>query len=287
MLGDKYMRIKHRYAIRINDKTRKILDVLEQSKINYRFGVNKIGISFELYEDDRSWKKVRSMMKRYGCSPLTECVYSKEECDNAKWLSVRSRWKWSYPQPERNYEYERITYENEEYCDSCGCGLVQKDCFKVKKSPNWGKRNFLMLNWVYDEIFASDNAIEVLEKSDLKGFSVLDVNIVKNNIIAEDIKQLRIKHILKPCMIIQKDNINKIIDCKKCKQKKLILKGREIYCAEHAFTDINVDVIKSSEVFGEGYICTRLIFVSNRFYKVITENGLDKDLVFEPINLVK
>jgi len=278
------MRIKHRYAFRADGSKKRLVNFLSENEISHNISGAIPMLVFTIYEDDRNWKKVASLMKRHGCSPITECVYSKEELENAAWLSIRSKWRWSYPQPEDHFK--SITYDDSKYCDRCGCGLIQKDSFNIKKSPSWGKRNFLMLNWVEDELFINDKVFDLLKNSELKGFDLVDVNYSKNNNVVKNIKQIRVNKILDSGMIIQKDNIKKTIKCKKCGCGKFVLKGRGLYGKEKIFKEIDVDIIKSSEVFGDGYTGSRTIFISNNFYRFITDNGLDKDLSFEAVDLI-
>lgn len=280
------MRIRHRYTFRADNKSnREIINFLDKRKIKYRVTSGIPILIFKIYEDEENWCSIDKLMRKHEYNPISECVYTKKELDNAAWLRIRSKYRWEYPQPED--EYKSITYDDSEFCNKCGCGLTQKSNFKVKKSPSWGKKNFLMLNWIEDELFVSGRTAEVLENSELKGFNLLDVLYSKKNIPIDNMKQILVKEILKPGMIIGDEYIEKEIVCNQCNCNKFISRSRGIYYKKDVFKEIDVDIIKSDEMFGDGYAAQRDIIVSNAFYKLVIENGLDKSLAFEPINLIK
>jgi len=278
------MRVKHRYIFTVDGARKKIFDFVIKSKIKYNFTEAIQLLVFEVYEDDENWETIEKFKMKYDGLSLASCVFSKKEIENASWLTVRSIWRWEYPQPEDTLGFKRDMYANNNICDSCGCacGLTQKNSFKVKKSPKWGRRNFLMLNWVEDELFISSKVATALEESEFKGFNLLEVNHFKKNSSIENIMQIKVNEILKQGMIIKEDTIKKEINCPKCGRRKYITTGRGRFFDKEIFRDLNVDIIKSYEVFGEGNMCARVIFISNAFYRVITENGYDKNLVFEP-----
>lgn len=62
--------------------------------------------------------------------------------------------------------------------------------------------------------------------------------------------------------------------------------GRGKIYRRSAFEDVDQDIIMSAEVLGWDHLSQRSIIVSKHFYEVINENGLNKQLSFEPIQLV-
>ncbi|XRG80764.1 hypothetical protein V5E38_10870 [Rossellomorea sp. GAMAL-10_SWC] len=277
------MRYKHRYAF---DKGNiRLKDFLSSNEIPYEssYGI----IVFEIFEDNEHWEEVKRIADQYDIPSLGESIYSTNEFNNAKWLSVRSKWRWAYPQPERNMAYEHITYNDENLCEGCGSGLLQKDSFRMKKSPKWSSKNFLMLNWIEDELFISSKAKDELQKSTLKGFDFYEVKKnAKDNVILDDVHQLYISDKLKPGMIKESNAIAITLFCQKCGGTKYILSGRSLIFQKNVFDNVNVDIIKTAETFGDGHMCARIILVSQEFFRFIKKNKLDRNLEFEPILLV-
>lgn len=280
------MRIKHRFTFLKEQDTNNIVNNLSNKGISYTLSSGIPFITFEIFEDEKVWDEVNVLMAKHNILSLKECLYSKEEYNNAAWFLIRCKWRWEYPQPENQFEYKQLTYDSSNYCNKCGCGLNQRDSFKIKKSPNWGKRNFLLFNWVEDELFINSDAEVVLLKHNLKGFLLKDVKNVKTNKPIDDIKQIYVNDILEPGIVNQNNTILSETKCNACGCSKIIITGRGVIFDKEVFRYIKNDIIKSYEVFGDGHMCARMIFVSRNLYKAMMESGLGKDLIFEPVMLI-
>lgn len=278
------MRIKHRFIIR-EDESKEIINFFKNR--NLKCKVSKITslITVEIYEDDIWWYELKSLMDKYDILSLCECVYTREEFERATWIAIRSKWRWEYPQPANNFDYKHITYNDSKCCRKCGAGLVQKECFRVRKPPQWGKKNFLMLNWVEDEVFINNNVELILKSADLKGLQFYDVKNAKNNETIQNMKQIFISKVLEPGLVKQNETVLHEIKCNNCSGKKYILTGKGIVFDRKVMDNISCDIVKSSEAFGDGNMYAKIILVSKRFYETIKENNLGNDLVFEPVLL--
>ena len=254
------------------------------NNIPYDYGETLSAV--DISESDPHWEELSRILKLEHKTFLSETKFSKHELDSAEWLTVRSRWYYDYPQPET--EYEEIVYHCENAClnKGCGMGLIQKDSFRFKRSPKWGRRNFCMINWVYDELFISTKAKELLESSSLNGFSFLNVNKKSGNATLDDVFQMKIPHILAAGIHDTTSRISETSVCPICKRKKLHSNGRGQFVFNKEIFYDAPDFVKSNECFGYGLIASRLIIVSQKAYKFLTANKLDSSLVFEPIVLV-
>ena len=257
--------------------------ILEKG-IRYEYG--EIISAVDISENDPHWKELVKLIEREKNSYISETKFSKSELLSAEWLQVRSKWYYDYPQPEN--EYTNITYTNENLCSNrdCGIELVQKDAFRFKRTPKWGKRNFCMTNWVYDELFVSTRAKEMLEKSTLNGFSFVEVKNKSGKEVLNDIYQLKILNTLSSGIADPTSGINKIFICPKCGNQKVRHNGRGQFVFHREVFDGSPDFVKSAEWFGGGAGASKLILISQEGYRFITENLLDSSLVFEPIMLV-
>ena len=278
------MRVKHRYAFNSDEKA--VMRFLNKHKIKYE--KDETTIILYLYEDDANYEFVSKFLNTQGAVDIPEAVYTLEEIERAKWLTVRSSWLSQYPQPEKDWEYMHTTYDATNYCEGnkpmhyCGKGLVQKEPFVIRKAPNWGSRNFMMLNWVWDELFISKKAEEVLMSSNLKGFEIYDV-FNKSKKPFEEIKQIYVKNYLAEGICA--NSIKRKIVCPKCNFVKYMSKPGYNCFHKEIFEDIQVDIVKTTDKFGE-LGCTSLILVTHRFYEVVTNAKLDRGLVFEPVELI-
>ena len=271
------MRIKHRFAFGKNDTD--IFALLSDHCIEYDRG--DIISVVEITEDDKNYKTVAEIFQKHKIQPISETIYSKQEIKEAEWLTIRSTWRNDYPQPEKDFGYMLSTYDSSDYCDQCGKGLVQKGCFSIKKKPKWGSRQFLMINWIHDELFISGKAESVLKSNSVKGIDFYEVNNSSNKPI-EGIKQIYVKTCLPPGM--KKASVKNELVCRKCGVVKYMRKQGFIYYDKEVFNGISDDIVKSHEKFGE-ITCASKIFITKKLHEVIINNHIDRGLVFEPIKL--
>ncbi len=252
------------------------------------------GISFndnyvavlEIYDDHSVWPIIEEYVKEHDLLCLSETIFTKTELENAGWLRVRSKWRNGYPQPENTFEYENITYTRANYCPECGFGLQQIQPFRIKKEPKWGNRHFMMLNWVEDELFVSGLAKELLEQSELSGFSFAAVCDKKGNAQIPDIYQLVITGLLDAGLDPNVPAIDATYICPSCGTKKYHPTGIGMLAFQKSIFDNAPDIVKTSEAFGWGNSVSHDILVSNSMYRFIVKNHLDRGVVFEPITLL-
>ncbi|WP_054750468.1 hypothetical protein, partial [Ruminiclostridium josui] len=243
-----------------------------------------IGVAY-IFEDDEWIDELYSYYQKEKITPIIDAIYTKEEYEKAQWYSILSKFRFEYPQPEDDSAYKGITYNNSKFCSSCGCGLVQKDSFRIVKAPKWGKRHFLMLNWVEDELFISSFAKDLLVRNSISGLRFLDVINHKKNIPFDDIYQIYIENELEPGLLELKQSVKEVRNCSICGKAKYIYSGKGLTFRKEIFSNINSDIVRTHESFGDGHICARKIIISKKLYQLIKNSNLGKDLDFEPIVL--
>ncbi|MCL1919268.1 MAG: hypothetical protein FWG14_13410 [Peptococcaceae bacterium] len=274
------MRIKYRCIFSSRDKGFDIAAFLTQQGVKYDC-CEELTI-FELFEEQANFDTILNRLEPYGLlrnPPVA--TYTKNEINAAQWLSVRSTWRSLYPQPEEKSAYKFSTYDSSNYCEKCGYGLIQKENFMLKKEPKWGSRNFLMINWIHDEFFISKKAEIFLMASDLTGFDIYDVFSKSKNVM-EGVKQIFVRYYLD--YGLKPESIKEELHCTRCNYIK-IMANPVIYYDNKVFENIDCDIVKTKEMFGEITCCSKII-ISHKFYKAITNTKLDRGLVFEPVNLV-
>ena len=277
------MRIRKHICFRA-DESPMLVDYLNKNQIPFERG--GIVSNFDIYEDDAHWDFISAYIKRNHLFCLSETEYTKRELCSAQWLRMRSQWRFGYPQPESNFNYEDITYTRKDCCPKCNCGLKQINPFRIKKAPKWGQRHFAELNWVGDELFLDNTAETVLKQEGITGVSFLDVCNKKGDEIYPDIRQLQVESVLDLGLQTDRARIREIAHCPECGITKYVTSGIGMLSFRREIFENQPDIVKSGEYFGSGHYAARVILIRQKVYETILRNKLDRGLVFEPIELV-
>ena len=240
---------------------------------------------FDMYEDDPRWPAIRAAMEADDIHGIPTTEFTKQEMQSAEWLTVRSQWHNGYPQPESRFGYLEITYDPAELCRECGAGAVQQDAFRLTKAPKWGTRHFFSLNWVYDELFADDTARAVLEGSGLTGFRFRPVKNKRGTETLPGVQQLVMEEIAAPGVVTGGRDIDAVNTCPVCGRVKHHGTGIGMHTFRREALAGMPDICRTHEIWGWGAGADRKFLVSQRMYRLLTDNRLARSLVFQPIQL--
>lgn len=242
--------------------------------------------TLDIYESSVYWPYIEKQVQSEKLFCTSETIYDVEELCNTEWLSMRSQWRFGYPQPEDDFNYENITYTRRDYCPICSSGLVQTNPFRIKKAPKWGARHFAELNWVGDELFVDDTAKEILTQEGITGISFLEVVNKKGVEAFSNIHQIQVGRILDLGLQTNRASVREMALCPECGVPKFLLSGIGMLSFRKEVFDNQPDFVKSGEIFGSGHYASRIILVRQKVYQTIVKNGLDRGIVFEPVELV-
>ena len=243
-------------------------------------------IVFDIFEDDPHWPSIQAFLEADGDRAIATTIFTKQELRDAEWLRVRSKWHNGYPQPESAFGYREITYDPSLFCRECGAGLVQQDSFRLTKAPKWGTRHFFSLNWVFDELFVDDTARSILESSGLTGFHFLPAKNKRGTEEFPGVHQLFIETETKPGVVTGGRDIDEVYTCAVCGRTKCHPTGIGMHVFRQEALDGMPDICRTCEEWGWGKGADRLILISQRMYRLIVDNHLERSLVFEPIQLI-
>lgn len=277
------MKIKHRISFRAEENV-ELTSLLSNRGIAWKKG--EIVSTVEIFEDSPHWPFIYQYANEKNISILSKTEFSRPELDNAQWLRVRSQWRSGYPQPEAAFGYRSVTYKAGCRCEACGIGLEQIAPFRMIKAPNWGKRHFMMLNWVEDEMFVTDICRNILEKDNLSGISFGTVSNKTGLGTLSNVNQLRIPSRLTPGIIEDRRSIDKVYTCDTCGATKYHPTSIGMIAYDKRILENAPDFVKTAELFGWGKGAAHHIIISNKAYRVIVGNKLNQGLVFEPLELV-
>ena len=243
-------------------------------------------VVFDILESNPHWSHISSHLESHHLFCLSDTIFSKQELADAEWLSMRSKWHFGYPQPEDAFKYEAITYIKDRICKTCSRDLVQQDAFRLKKTPNWGKRHFGEVFWVEDEMFLRDEVVDIFKKENISG---IFFGVVKNKTGKEtllNINQLIIPYILDEGIDEKQTLLKKISVCAQCGRKKYLHSGiGPLVFNKKVFVNAP-DIVKTGEVFGDGHFASRYILIRQKVYQTIIKYHLERGLEFSPLVLV-
>lgn len=276
------MEIKRHVTGRPDDDF-ELFKFVKENGITYK--EDSIVFAFDIYESSTHWPFIREYLRANNGTALNETEFSREELENAEWLKIRSQWRNGYPQPESGFKYETITYTRDNYCTECGSGLKQIDSFRIKKEPNWGKRCFMMLNWIADELFVNESTKKLLEH-EVNGISFCEVKDKKGIDIIPDIYQMVIPVSTREGLIEDPETLHDALVCPSCGIKRFHTNGRGMLTFKKESLVDAPAVVKTCEIFGWGKSSSHQILINRDVYQLLTKNKLDRGLEFKPIRLI-
>lgn len=277
------MRVQNHIAFRV-ESLPQLYEYLVKNNIPFSQG--KIISTVDVDSCSPHWNNIEMILSKGNVRYSSETLYTKTELANAEWLTMRSQWRYGFPQPESTQAYKEFSYSGSNFCPICGSGIKQTKQFRIKKVPNWGNKHFMMLNWVEDELFVDECARALLIESGFSGFTfqnVFDKNADKDLV---NIYQLMIKNELEPGLISDRPAIDLISRCPSCGVSKYHPTGVGMLAMRKQVFEGASDVMKTSEIFGWGSSAAHRIVVSKNVYLLLTKHNLSRGLVFEPIELV-
>jgi hypothetical protein len=217
----------------------------------------------------------------------------------AGWLQMSARGARGYPQPEREFEYRRVVYQ--EPCFRCGIFERQIAPFRFKKSVT-APSGYAQLNWVNDAFFIPPAMLEEIIKAGITGVSGGPAVYHHTNQECTDRVQLLIPTVIAcvetsrlPGITCRPDNEEVVALREKGHAPSPELQGhlrkqRERiaaipYCGRlkhHPPTSLALiadrlsgapDVFQTAEWFGSGGAAFRLTLGSERFAHLVRERG--------------
>jgi hypothetical protein len=158
--------------------------------------------------------------------------------------------------------YLRQTYDFSEACEKCWTGRKQTAPFRMKKSPAWGRRSILQLEWVTDEFFVKPDVYESI----FRPFGIGSRPVLLHTTRAE--LDTVVQLVIDARAEVQVRGIPLQRICSGCGEKDYHLGTRGF---PHSPQHTKLPVFKSSQVF-DGY--NRRVYVSNGLYRRIVDAKL-------------
>lgn len=233
-----------------------------QVKILQKFGI-KVEAKYDRFdiEENETYFELKPYLDKWEISDFVKSKFTEQEENDAIRLVYAGIWANGYPMNDSDNGYRKTTYDDSNFCGTCGIGLIQKEPFRLKKAPNWGgSKKMFSLNWVYDELFVKKEVYETLFKNN--GIKSEEVLLYKKETIIEDTVQLML-----PVIDISLNLEGYPYEvCKNCNRIRYDLINKGFF---PPFKDEvgNTPIFKSKEWFGTGANARKYIFVSQELKK--------------------
>jgi len=275
------MDVSHYIALRKDDDYPLLFAYLQQHDVEY--SVDDPFIILTILESNPHWDNILKLLKMYNCFTNVTMIYTEEERLAAEWMTVRSKWHYDYPQPED--EYEDIVYDKTDYCEHCHIGLIQKEPFRMKRTPKWGRRGFAMVNWLFEDLFVSEDTKNKLEQSGLTGFSFWNVKNKSGKEFLQDFYQIKFEVQVPPGLCEESSNVAGVVICPVCGRTKYNPRMRGQYMFKKEIFEDAPDIVRTSDYIG-WIPADRMLLINQKMYRFIKDQKMDRSLVFEPVILV-
>lgn len=219
--------------------------------------------------------------------------YSEQEYKDAQWLSVRSCFSKVFPENLRDVTKGTCTA----YQTSKGYSAMRHTYlignYLVKKPVKWGKRFFAAGAYVSEyDLFCSQEARKIMELSGLNGVEYEPVRKKSTGEEFSDIYRLNVLNVLPDRAIIPISDMDTYI-CDQCGMRMLGYRDcRGQYGIQRDSVSNNLDFYITQPLFTANATAAfpvngfSKLIVSQRFYRLVLENKMDRSLIFEPISIV-
>lgn len=224
-------------------------------------------IHFDISESDAHWAEIAEWIRIAQASDMFDTIFTPEEILAAQWLRLVPVFEQGYPQPQGTWVRDPVNYAD--HCPQCGT-YRQVESFRIKKEPNLGKNDFMSLYWTY-ALFCTPRVVEPLQSHHLEGYEVWDVVLHRREVRSEKVVQLFIPGVADPALV-RADDLQREV-CPLCHVTKYYPHMRGVMYLKRDALLPGVDLMQTYEWFGSGHSAYREIIVSNRFARLILEQG--------------
>ena len=261
-------------------KNTQLMEFLNEHKIEYQEGANQFRVVFSIFSSSPKAEFYLEELRKLNIRENYITVeFTKKELSEAEFLMMRPKRQSIDIENEDAFQYtcQWISRFGEEFAKH----EEQVKEVVVKKVPSMKKRNaFWCESTGFSVIFADKRICKLAEENFLSGVEFKNV-FLKNGTCSDDLFQMTSSNILKKEDIVWGYG-EKIEKCPMC--------GKEQYVTDHVwqlhldFSKIEKqsDMYVTERIFGEG-IAEPIYVISQKFYRLLVENKLDKNVTFFPV----
>src|SRR5262249_46063406 len=126
--SDKPMKIIHNISLNFGAQERKLFS---EAGVIVDEGLS----TFRIAEDDPRWARIHPLVGHFRALDVSWTRFAAAELNIAAFIALVPTWHHGYPQPDWDFEYQRVTYDDSKLCEACGTGLRQVAPFRFSRPP--------------------------------------------------------------------------------------------------------------------------------------------------------
>lgn len=201
--------------------------------------------------------------------------YTKKELDSAEWLYVRST--------TASLEYER---EDESFDITCkdidgGHRTRNENPLYIGKYKWNSRQHFNTTN--YDVLFC-DDIIKNLLESNCNGFRFENVYHYKTEKVCPDLFKIHAANIIEETALSWPQDAEEFV-CRACGKVSHYRNDEFILHVRRDAINSDVDIWMTPKIFGTGFCDYSLTIISNKVFRLLRDNKLNRGLIFQPVIL--
>ena len=219
-------------------------------------------------------------------------MYSDEEISNAHWFKIRNTFGRILHENGETYTKLECIYGKDKYGYDIGMHRHQVENIITKRDVKWNKNYFCTTGFYEtDKIFCNNEARSFMETENVKGICYRHVIKKSTGLPFDNIYQIDSENIV-PSEAVYPITGYKACPCKQCGMNMLFLtsSGRTAWGIKDGVLDSTLDVYKLPPMMGGFYegpsgAADGEFVISKRLHDLLKEHKMDRNLVFEPIQL--
>ena len=263
-----------------------LINMLEHNGVKYKVvdkNVHSPLVVFNIYEIAGK-RTLLDELKKNNVVPRYTCAeYSLSEYENSRLLTMRPMTqKFDIINCDDAYEYScvrKIPFKNEFI--TLTMHEKQVGLFAIAKEPLISKKvAFWCESTGFSEIFADYRILELVKQNNLLGIEFKKV-LLKNELFSDKLFQMTTENVLtRDCIGFGYGE--KKIFCHICGKEQYEIDNSYQLHLNFSKIDLKNDLFLTERIFGSGIAAPKYI-ISQRFYRLLKENGLAGKVVFEPV----
>ena len=229
---------------------------------------------------------------------IADCVriiyqenYTKAEFKNAKWLAARNITSKVFPANCETIDTYQCFVKYSKLGRPVGCHEIQNEPYILKTPIKWGRSAFVSAYCHEERLFCNDSVRSMLITQGIAGIEFCSVLRKSTAQPMDGISQIIPAYTVPDGAMVGISGMTEIV-CDQCGMHMLQhINGMGRFGLLDGILDEKIDIWQTQPMFlGRGstacHSASRRLIISQRMYRFLTENKLDRGFVFSPLEMI-